>query len=67
MGAYKNRIDQPGKIEWSQFSIKMLGVNLVILSLITPIGTKKVKLIKKIISGTEFQILLTGQIYTIPR
>ena len=26
-GAYKNRIDQPGQIEWSKFSIKILGVN----------------------------------------
>ena len=26
-GAYKNRIDQPGQIEWSQFFIEILGVN----------------------------------------
>ena len=26
-GAYKSKIDQPGQMEWSQFSIKYLGVN----------------------------------------
>ena len=26
-GAYENRIDQPGQMEWSQFSIKLLGFN----------------------------------------
>ena len=39
-GVYENRIDQPGKIEWSHFSVKILVVNLVTLSLITPIRTK---------------------------
>ena len=26
-GAYENRIDQPGQMEWPQFSIKIIGVN----------------------------------------
>ena len=26
-GAYESRIHQPGQMEWSQFSIKILGVN----------------------------------------
>ena len=25
-GAYKKRIDQPGQMQWSKFSIKVLGV-----------------------------------------
>ena len=33
--AYENRVDQPGQMEWSQFSTN--------IPLITPIGTKKVK------------------------
>ena len=39
-GAYKNRIDQQGQMEWPQFSWKYLELLLLTLSLITPIGKK---------------------------
>ena len=39
-GAYKNRIDKPGQMEWLQFSI-------------TQIGSKQVKVQKKSISETK--------------
>ena len=54
MGAYKNRIDQPGTIEWSQFSIKMVGVNFGNSILDNSNWDKKSESItKKIISATE--------------
>ena len=39
-GAYKNRINQPGKLELSQFLLRYLKLILVNLFSITPNGTK---------------------------
>ena len=39
-GAYRNRIDQPEELEWSQFPLKYFELILLILFSITPNGTK---------------------------
>ena len=43
VGAYENRIDQSGQLEWSQFQLRYLQLILVTLFSITPNETKQVK------------------------
>ena len=57
-GAYKNRIDQPGQIEWSQFFIEILGVNFD-NSFLHNSNWGKISegIIRKSISGTRATLL----------
>ena len=53
-GAYENRIDQPGQMEWPQFSIKIIGVNFANSILDNSNWDKTSEgIIKKPISGIE--------------
>ena len=53
-GAYENRIDQPGQMEWSQFLIKISGVNFANSILDNSNWDKTSEgIIKKPISGIE--------------
>ena len=54
VGAYKNRINEPGQIEWSQFSMKILGVKFGNSILDNSYWDKISEgVLKKPISGTE--------------
>ena len=61
-GAYKNRIDQSGQMEWSQFSIKIIGVSFV-NSILDNSNWDKISegIIKKIHIRSKVRLSLRGK------